>query len=96
MMGRIAAALEQRGFSLQRIHQPLDQEFLEGIIVKDLSFGIVDGDAWTVDAEPAERTLNISTSALCLMQASWRLRPKRSNGYKSRSTRLMSRRMTPF
>jgi len=53
MMGRIAAALEQRGFSLQRIHQPLDNEFLEGIIVTDLSFGIVDGDAWTVNAELA-------------------------------------------
>jgi len=52
MMGRIAAALEQRGFSLQRIHQPLDHESLEGIIVTNLSFGIVDGNAWSVDAEP--------------------------------------------
>lgn len=53
LIGRIAATLEQRGLPLHRIHQPLEHEYLEGIIIDSLSIGIVDGDVWAVNEELA-------------------------------------------
>lgn len=46
VIGRLAAEWNERSWNLQFIHDPLESDLLEGIIVKDLSIGVVDAEAW--------------------------------------------------
>lgn len=44
---RLANACSYCNFKLQLIHQPLDSDWLEGIIIEERSVAIIDGEAWT-------------------------------------------------
>lgn len=46
VIGRLAADWNERGWNLQLIHDPLESDLLEGIIVKDLSIGVINAEAW--------------------------------------------------
>ncbi len=49
ILGRLASEGKIQGWTLQLIHQPLDSDLLEGLIIDDLSVGLVDGAAWGED-----------------------------------------------
>ncbi|MCA1292401.1 hypothetical protein LBW89_05165 [Paenibacillus sp. alder61] len=53
LLEHLASTGEGRGWGLQLIHQPLDGDLLEGLIIEELSAGFVDGEAWPQDFEPA-------------------------------------------
>lgn len=48
-IGGLATECIGRGWNVQLIHHPLQQEVLEGIILNDLSVGVVDNEAWPSD-----------------------------------------------
>ncbi|GGH37334.1 hypothetical protein [Paenibacillus segetis] len=49
LIGGIASAWTARGWNLELIHQPLESDLLEGIILEDARIGLVDSDAWSDD-----------------------------------------------
>lgn len=48
---RLANACSYRNFKLQLIHQPLDNDWLEGIIIEERSVAIIDGEAWNEELQ---------------------------------------------
>ena len=49
IIGQLASKWTVRGWNLELIHQPLESDLLEGIILDDAKIGLVDGDAWSDD-----------------------------------------------
>ncbi|RUT45143.1 hypothetical protein EJP82_15775 [Paenibacillus anaericanus] len=52
VLGRLASAWTLRGWNIELIHQPLESNLLEGIILEDAQLGLVDGDAWSEELNP--------------------------------------------
>lgn len=48
-LSELAEAWSQKGWSLHYIHHPLNRDWLEGLILKDIGIGVVDGNAWSAD-----------------------------------------------
>lgn len=48
---KLGHAYSYRNFKLQLIHQPLDNDWLEGILIEDRSIAIIDGEAWTEELQ---------------------------------------------
>ena len=46
LLGRLASEAGRCGWKAQLIHQPLDSDLLEGIILEELAIGFVDSAAW--------------------------------------------------
>lgn len=54
VLGRLASEFARRGWGLQLIHQPLDGDCLEGIVIEDLSVALIDSGAWSGESVRAE------------------------------------------
>lgn len=52
IIGGLASECAERGWNLELIHQPLESDLLEGIILEDAKLGLVDSDAWPKDFNP--------------------------------------------
>lgn len=52
VLGKLASDLGREGWELELVHQPLDSDLLEGIIIRDLSVGYVDAAAWGNGLKP--------------------------------------------
>lgn len=54
ILKQLAQYLDEQGEVLHYIHDPLNSELLEGIIIPSLNIGLIDGNAWPEDTRSTE------------------------------------------
>ncbi|WP_036708451.1 hypothetical protein [Paenibacillus pinihumi] len=59
VLGQLAEAWSGKDWNIQWIHQPLDSELLEGIILPDHQLAIVDGESWGGNSAAQEAVIHI-------------------------------------